>query len=84
MQLKNNPVAEYGYTLADRLCIERNTLVQTPPSLRTDSVRYSTQANEFKEWYTNKAPDLALVVAYGKILPQEIVDIPFFGSLNIH
>lgn len=32
----------------------------------------------------HQKPDLVLVVAYGKILPQEVLDIPGFGSLNIH
>ena len=29
-------------------------------------------------------PDLIVVVAYGKILPQEILDIPKYGSINVH
>lgn len=29
-------------------------------------------------------PNLAIVAAYGKILPKEILDIPHFGILNIH
>lgn len=29
-------------------------------------------------------PDLIIVAAYGKIIPQEIIDIPKFGSINIH
>lgn len=29
-------------------------------------------------------PDVIVVVAYGQILPQEILDIPAFGCLNIH
>ncbi len=30
------------------------------------------------------APELILVIAYGKILPQEVLDIPSFGCINIH
>lgn len=30
------------------------------------------------------SPDAIVVVAYGKILPQEILEIPKFGCLNIH
>lgn len=30
------------------------------------------------------APDLFIVVAYGKILPQALIDIPKYGTLNIH
>jgi methionyl-tRNA formyltransferase len=29
-------------------------------------------------------PDICLVVAYGKILPQELLDIPAMGFLNVH
>lgn len=29
-------------------------------------------------------PDIVVVVAYGKILPKEILDIPRYGCLNIH
>jgi methionyl-tRNA formyltransferase len=30
------------------------------------------------------APDVAVVVAYGKILPQAVLDIPRLGCLNVH
>ncbi len=30
------------------------------------------------------APDLIVVVAYGKILPQRVLDIPRFGCINMH
>ena len=29
-------------------------------------------------------PDLAVIAAYGKILPKEILDIPSYGFINIH
>ncbi len=29
-------------------------------------------------------PDLSVVAAYGKIIPQTILDIPTYGSINIH
>lgn len=29
-------------------------------------------------------PDLIVVVAYGKILPQELIDIPKYGVINVH
>ena len=29
-------------------------------------------------------PDLIVVVAYGKIIPKEILDIPKFGCINVH
>jgi methionyl-tRNA formyltransferase len=29
-------------------------------------------------------PDLIVIVAYGKILPKEIIDIPKLGTINVH
>ena len=32
----------------------------------------------------NMQPDLIVVVAYGKILPKEVLDIPKYGIINVH
>ena len=29
-------------------------------------------------------PDIILVVAYGKILPKEVLEIPKYGCINVH
>lgn len=47
------------------------------------------QPNNFKELSTRERlaayrPDLMVVVAYGLILPQTVLDIPRLGCLNIH
>lgn len=39
---------------------------------------------EFIETLRKIAPDVICVVAYGKILPKEILDIPKFGCINVH
>jgi methionyl-tRNA formyltransferase len=44
------------------------------------SVRKPAQIDHFKEI----APDLIVVVAYGKILPRELLDIPPRGCINVH
>lgn len=36
------------------------------------------------EQLKNLCPDLMIVVAYGLILPQAVLDIPKFGCINIH
>lgn len=36
------------------------------------------------EMLKEAAPELAIVVAYGKILPKEILDFPKYGCINIH
>lgn len=38
----------------------------------------------FKAYLSSLKPDLGVVVAYGKILPREILDIPIHGFINVH
>lgn len=39
---------------------------------------------EFVQALRDLAPDLSVVVAYGHILPREVIDLPTQGTLNIH
>jgi len=39
---------------------------------------------EFLELMHLMAPDISVVVAYGKILPTTLIDLPTMGTLNIH
>ena len=40
--------------------------------------------SDFALWYRDQDIDIALVVAYGKIIPEHIIDMPRHGTLNIH
>ena len=42
------------------------------------------RADETVETLRNLKPDVCAVVAYGRILPQRVLDIPEFGCINIH
>lgn len=44
----------------------------------------SKKNEEFINEIKNMNPDLIVVVAYGKILPKEILDIPKYGCVNVH
>jgi len=46
-----------------------------PKSIRKDGV-----IEHIKEF----SPDLIVVIAYGKILPPEIIELPKFGCINLH
>ncbi|MEO7091747.1 MAG: methionyl-tRNA formyltransferase, partial [Polyangiales bacterium] len=35
-------------------------------------------------WMRERAPDVAVVVAFGRILPREVLDAPRVGCLNVH
>jgi len=39
---------------------------------------------DFKARLSSLKPDLCVVAAYGKILPQEILDVPEHGFINLH
>ena len=41
-------------------------------------------STEFIQEMKNINPDVICVVAYGKILPKEILDIPKYGCINVH
>jgi len=57
-----------------QLALEHNIPVLQPANLQTYQL---INLQTFQ-------PDLFIVAAYGLILPKEILDIPKFGSLNIH
>ena len=44
----------------------------------------SARDEGFRAWLVGVAPDVATVVAYGKILPQELLDVPPHGFVNVH
>jgi methionyl-tRNA formyltransferase len=35
-------------------------------------------------WVTERDPDVSLVIAYGRILPTDVLDAPRRGSMNLH
>ena len=44
----------------------------------------SAKSPEVAEQIKSLAPDLAVVAAYGQILPNELLEIPRYGFINIH
>jgi methionyl-tRNA formyltransferase len=44
----------------------------------------SVRSPGFLEWFTAQRPDRAIVVAYGRILPQSVLDVPTHGCINVH
>lgn len=68
MKMVASPVKEYA--------IEKNLQVYQPIKVRNNP--------EFLEEVKKLNPDLICVVAYGKILPQELLNIPKYGCVNVH
>ena len=63
-----SPVKQYA--------IKNNILVLTPNQIKNDE-DFSNQLKELK-------PDIFIVIAYGKILSKEILNIPKYGCWNAH
>ena len=42
------------------------------------------RGEEFSAALAATSPDISVVVAYGRLLPQAIIDLPSRGTLNIH
>ena len=55
--------------------LEAGLKVRQPRSIRKP---------QFAEWLRGEEPDLAVVVAYGKIFPPGLLNIPRFGCVNLH
>lgn len=58
-----------------QLALSHNMAVKQPTSLRTPEAVGELQT---------LAPDVLVVVAYGLILPDEILQVPLFGCINVH
>ena len=64
--------------------INKSEIQQFAESLKLE-VRTPEKLDDKELEYIKKiSPDLVLVVAYGKIIPKQFLDIPKYGFINIH
>lgn len=68
MKMVASPVKEFA--------IEKGLKIYQPLKVRNNE--------EFINEINNLEPEVICVVAYGKILPKEILDIPKYGCINVH
>lgn len=68
MKLAYSPVKEYA--------LEKNLKIYQPIKIKNNT--------EFLDEIKTLTPDVICVVAYGKILPKEILEIPKLGCINVH
>ena len=68
MKLLASPVKEYA--------LEKGFKIYQPIKVRKNE--------EFINEVRGLNPDVLVVVAYGKILPKEILEIPKYGAINVH
>ncbi len=66
--------------------------IMTPPAVKARAVELGLdvyQPDTFKDGVAASlleklAPELIVVVAYGKLIPQSVLDIPKYGCVNVH
>ena len=63
------------YLPVKQYAIDKNIPIYQPNSLKDE---------EIKNIIKGLNPDLIVVVAYGKIIPKDIIDMPKFGIINVH
>lgn len=63
------------FTPVKEYALENNITVYQPNSVKKE---------ETLDLIRELNPELIVVVAYGKILPQELIDIPKYGVVNVH
>ena len=68
MKLQPSAVKEYA--------LEKGLEIYQPEKVRKNE--------EFREEMERLKPDVICVVAYGKILPKSILEIPKYGCINVH
>ena len=68
MKLQYSPVKECA--------LNHNIQVMQPDRIKKDI--------EFIEKYKELKPDVTVVVAFGQILPKDILEIPKYGAINVH
>ena len=59
-----------------RFAVEKRLKIFQPEKIRGNT--------EFIEKIKDLRPEIICVVAYGKILPKEVLDIPEKGCINVH
>ena len=72
---KSNRGQKVGPSHIQEFCNENKLDIKCPENLNT---------NEEYEYLKKLSPDLAIVVAYGKLIPKNFLDLTKFGFLNIH
>lgn len=64
-----------SYSPVKELALENNIPVYQPTKLRDGTAT---------ELIKNLDPDILVVVAYGRILPDDMLEVPKYGAINVH
>lgn len=64
--------------------------ILTPPPIKTEAEKcripifQPRRINDLKSQIANLKPEIIIVIAYAQIIPEEILNLPKYGCVNIH
>ena len=61
--------------------VKESALALQLPVTQPESIKHN---NEFHSQLTALKPDAIIVVGYGRIIPQWMIDLPHLGNINVH
>jgi len=67
---------EVAVSPVKQAALRLNIPVEQPAAIKNNA--------EFREQLAAITPDAIIVVGYGRIIPQWMIDLPHFGNLNLH
>jgi methionyl-tRNA formyltransferase len=67
---------QIAFSPVKELAIQKGLPLEQPEKVKNNKVFAST--------IKSLSPDLIVIVAYGQIIPKEILDIPKYGCINVH
>uniref|UniRef100_UPI004025E7D1 methionyl-tRNA formyltransferase n=1 Tax=Eubacterium sp. TaxID=142586 RepID=UPI004025E7D1 len=88
--VENKYEIEAVFTQPDKKVGRKQVL--TPPEVKKTALEYdipvyqpqTLKSGEAEEIIKGINPDIIIVIAYGKILPKQILNIPKYGCINVH
>lgn len=78
------------FTQPDRPVGRGRTLTPPPIKRRAQELEYEVyqpegvKSDEVYDYLAEKAPDIIVVVGYGRIIPKRILELPRYGCINVH
>jgi methionyl-tRNA formyltransferase len=67
---------EVAFSLVKQAASRLNLPITQPEKIKNDE--------EFREQLTGLKPDAIIVVGYGRIIPQWMIELPALGNINLH
>ncbi len=73
-----------GYKTLKGTASDTITNIALENKIQVFQPEYIKENNDFFTTLSSLEPDLSIIISYGKILPLTLINMPIFGSINVH